>query len=368
MSRRPHSPAQDLGSTGGYSSRDAPVRSASSRPHRQPTILDVAALAGVSIKTVSRVVNGEAYVAEATATRVRQAINELGFRRNDLAHLLRKQRAATIGLVIEDLGNPFYAMIARGAERVVHGHDSVLVVSSSEEDPERERALMTTLFRRRVDGLLLVPTSQDHSFLRPEVERGTAIVCLDRPAAGLDVDCVLLDNFRGAHDAVSYLVERGHRRVAIVSGGPGVWTGDERRRGYEVALREHGIDVDPGLIAEGCFEVAEADRDTRRLLSLADPPTAIFADNNRCAVGVLRAVAASAGDVEVVGFDDFDLASVVRPPITTVSHDPSEMGRRAAELLFERVAGSHEPPRQVVIPVRLAVRSRPPDPAGGHAT
>lgn len=333
-----------------------PVTVSSARSHRRPTILDVAARAGVSIKTVSRVVNGEAYVAEATATRVRQAIDDLGFRRNDLAHLLRKQRAATIGLVIEDLGNPFYAMIARGVERAVHEHDSVLVVSSSEEDPEREHALMATLLRR-VDGLLLVPTNQDHSFLRSEVERGTAIVCLDRPAPGLDVDCVLLDNFRGAYDAVSYLLGRGHRRVAIVSGGPGVWTGAERRRGYETALREQGVDVDPGLIVEGCFEVPEADRGTQHLLTLADPPTAIFADNNRCAVGVLRAVAPSPAHLDVAGFDDFDLASVVRPPITTVSHDPSQMGRRAAELLFDRIAGSHEPPRQVVIPVQLTVRT-----------
>lgn len=329
----------------------------SARSRRRPTILDVAALAGVSMKTVSRVVNGEAYVAEATATRVRQAIDDLGFRRNDLAHLLRKQRAATIGLVIEDLGNPFYAMIARGAERVVHDHESVLIVSSSEEDPERERALMATLFRRRVDGLLLVPTSQDHSFLRPEVERGTAVVCLDRPAPGLEVDCVLLDNFRGAYEGVSYLLGRGHRRVAIVSGGPGVWTGAERRRGFETALRERGVGVDPGLVVEGCFEIADARRATERLLALPTPPTAIFADNNRCAVGVLGAVAPSAGRVEVVGFDDFDLATLVRPPITVVSHDPSEMGRRAAELLFDRVGELHGPARRVVIPVRLTVRN-----------
>lgn len=322
-----------------------------------PTMQDVAAAAGVSIKTVSRVVNDEAYVAEPTAARVREAIERLGFRRNDMAHLLRTQRAATIGLVIEDLANPFYAMVARAAERVTRERGYVLMVSSSEEEVERERALLATFFRRRIDGLLMVPTSQDHSFLQPELDRGMPIVCLDRPADGIDVDRVLLDNYRGARLAVSHLLRRGHRRIATVGGGPPTWTGAERRRGYDDALRDHGVPVDPALVVQGCFTVGDAARETRRLVCQDDPPTAIFADNNRCAVGALQTVVAAGAEIQVVGFDDFELAAAFRPPVTVVSYDAAEMGRRAAELLFDRIEGLRRPSREVVIPVRLIVRS-----------
>lgn len=242
-----------------------------------PTMQDVAAAAGVSIKTVSRVVNDEAYVAEPTAARVRAAIERLAFRRNDMAHLLRTQRAATIGLVIEDLANPFYAMIARAAERVTRERGYVLMVSSSEKEVERERALLATFFRRRIDGLLMVPTSQDHSFLQPELDRGMPIVCLDRPADGIDVDRVLLDNYRGARLAVSHLLRRGHRRIATVGwasdvdrcrAAPGLRRGAARpwRAGGPGARR-------PGLLHGGRRRAGDqavglpgrpADRDLRR--------------------------------------------------------------------------------------------------------
>lgn len=319
---------------------------------------DVAGQAGVSIKTVSRVVNGEAYVAPETAARVRAAIGELGFRRNEMAHLLRKQNAtAAIGLVIEDLGNPFYAAIARAAEQVAREHDCVLVVGSSEQDPARERELIASLLRRRVDGLLLVPAAQDHEFLRAELERGVPIVCLDRPAAGIDADVVLLDNFRGAEEAVEHLLEQGHRRIAMLSDDSSVWTGAERLRGYRAALHRYRVRPDEALVAEGCFDVTDSADAATRLLAQRSPPTAFFAANNRGSIGALLALGRSQRRAAIVGFDDFELAELLTPPVTVVSYEASEMGRAAARLLFERMRGEAGAPRTLTIPVHLVRRS-----------
>lgn len=320
---------------------------------------DVARLAAVSTKTVSRVVNGEAYVSGETAARVRQAIIDLGFRRNDMAHILRKQVATSaIGLMIEDLANPFYAAIARAAEEVAHEHGCVLIVGSSEEDPARERYLVGSLLRRRVDGLLIVPTGEDHGFLATELRGGPPVVFVDRPAHRIDADVVLLDNFRGAADAVGHLLRGGHRRIALISGDSTVWTGAERLRGYRAAFDAAGVPIEAGLLVEGCTDVASAERAVERLLAEPDPPTALFAANNRGAIGALRAVGRSGRDVEVIGFDDFELAELLAPPVTVVGYDPSAVGRTAAELLFSRMAGVTDPPRRVTIPVHLVQRPR----------
>ena len=318
---------------------------------------DVARAAGVSTKTVSRVVNGEAYVARETADRVLLAIRELGFRRNDMAHLLRKQLpTSTIGLVIEDLGNPFYAAVARAAEQVARRRNCTLIAASSEEDPEHEQELLSNLLSRRVDGLLLVPAAGDHRYLTAERRLGTPVVFLDRPPTGIEADVVLLDNFRGAFDAIDHLLRSGHKRIGLVSGQGSVWTGAERLRGYRAAFAAHGVPLDESLIKEGCLDVADTEHKVRGLLAAPGPPTAIFACNNRACLGALRAVAHSRPRAAVIGFDDFELAELLAPPVSVVSHDPTEMGRAAAELLFSRIDGDTRPPQRVTLPVHLVLR------------
>lgn len=318
---------------------------------------DVARAAGVSTKTVSRVVNGEAYVARDTADRVLLAIQELGFRRNDMAHLLRKQLpTSTIGLVIEDLGNPFYAAVARAAEQVARRRNCTLIAASSEEDPQHERDLLSNLLSRRVDGLLLVPAAEDHSYLTAERRLGTPVVFLDRPPGGIEADVVLLDNFRGAFDAIDHLLRSGHRRIALVSGLASVWTGAERLRGYRAAFAAHGVPMDESLVREGCFDVADTEQKVAELLATPRPPTAVFACNNRACLGALKAVARSGGRAAVIGFDDFELAELLAPPVSVVAHDPAEMGRVAAELLFARIDGDTRPPQRVTLPVHLVLR------------
>jgi LacI family transcriptional regulator len=318
---------------------------------------DVAEAAGVSLKTVSRVVNGEAGVGAVTAQRVSAAIADLGFRRNDLARSLRRAHAsATLGLIIEDLANPFYSTIARAVEEVARRRGYVVITGSSEESGERERELVATLLSRRVDGLLLVPAARDHSYLRPELRMGVQVVFLDRPPGRLEADAVLLDNEGGARAGVDHLLAQGHRRIGLIGDPPELFTLAERVRGYRAALAARGVDFDETLLRLGAHDVAQAEMSARALLQLPDPPTAIFAANNRVSVGALRALKSVDAEVALVGFDDFELADMLPVPVTVVRHDPAELGRRAAELLFARLDGDGGAPQTVILRTELVVR------------
>jgi LacI family transcriptional regulator len=321
----------------------------------RPTMVDVARAAGVSLKTVSRVVNDEAGVGPETAGRVKKAIAALGYRPNDIARTLRRrQQASTAGLVIEDLRNPFYSTIARAVEEVAREHRHMVIVGNSDEDPVSERKLVGTLLERRVSGLLLVPAGRDHSYLREEVALGLPVVFMDRPPGNLEADAILIDNVGGARAATEHLLSLGHRRIGVVGDPPTIRTIAERVAGFEEAFSKSAAPLDESLIRVGARDVLEAEAATRELLSLADPPTAIFATNNRASVGALRAIRANGARAALVGFDDFELADMLS--VTVVRHDPREMGRRAAELLFARLEGDERPPQRIVLPTELVVR------------
>jgi LacI family transcriptional regulator len=316
---------------------------------------DVAREAQVSLKTVSRVVNHEGGVRPDTAARVATAIAALGFRRNDMARVLRQGQASrTIGLVIEDVANPFYSAITRAVEQVARKRGYLLIAGSSDEDPAAERELLRLLCERRVDGLLVVPAGGDHRFLLPELRMGTAAVFMDRPAGSLDADTILIDNVGGARGAVEHLLARGHRRIGMVGDAGTIFTATERRRGYVEAVAAAGIPVDEALLRLGSHDAVAADAAARALLALPDPPTAIFAGNNRITIGALRAIRAARPGTALVGFDDFELADLLS--ITVVAHSPAEMGRQAAELLCRRLDGDRSPPQRIVLPTRLIPR------------
>lgn len=319
---------------------------------------DVAGTAGVSLKTVSRVVNGEPGVRADTQARVEAAIARLGFARNDLASSLRQGRANALGLVIEDVANPFYSALARAVEDAAHARGHLLITGSCEEDHDRERQLVLRLLRRAVDALLVVPASGDHRYLLPELSAGTPIVFLDRPPRGLDADTVLLDNGGGARMAVEHLLAHGHRRVAFVGDGPPLFTAGERLAGYRAALRDAGVAPDAALERVGSHDTATAEAAVRELLALpADRrPTALFAANNRNTVGALRALGTAPRPPALVGFDDFELADMLARPVTVVRHAPEEMGRLAAELAYERLDGLDGLPRRRTIACELVAR------------
>lgn len=325
----------------------------------RPTLRDVAAAADVSLKTASRVVNDEPGVQDTTATRVRDAVVALGFRRNELARTLRRRAGATtLGLVIEDVANPFYSAIARAVEEVARAHGLLVVIGSSDEDPDRERALVTALVERRVDALLVVPAGDDHRYLLAERALGTPMIFLDRPPGRIDADHLVIDNVGGARAGATHLLEGGHRRVAFVSDSLRVRTAAERLDGYRQALAAGAVAVDESLVRLGSHDVASAEAAVRELLALAEPPTAILASNNRNSIGALLALRdhVRTAPPALVGFDDFELAGLVSPAVTVIAHEPAEMGRQAAELAIARLGGDDGPPRRIVLPTRLIVR------------
>ncbi len=335
---------------------------------RRPTMPDVAAAAGVSLKTVSRVVNKEEGVTEPTRERVEAAIRELGYRPNILARSLRPgQPSALIGLLITDITNPFYSSIASAIERVARSEGYSLIVVNTDEDPERERQMTEDLMSRGVDGLIVVPSGGDSSHLIDELNSGTAIVCLDRAPASLDTDSVLLDDAGGAFKAATALVARGHTRIGFIGDSPEIATAAARFDGFASALKQAGITLDDELIRLGSHDVESARKRAAQLLSLPQPPTALFTTNNRNTIGVLREIDELGLELDVVGFDDFELAGLLRVPVTVVAFDAFEMGMRAAEILFERIGGLEAPARHTVIPTRLItyeLPGRPNSPAG----
>ena len=319
---------------------------------------DVASTAGVSLKTVSRVVNREDGVRVETAARVEAAIARLGFARNDVARSLRHGRANALGLVIEDVANPFYSAIARTVEDAAHARSHILITGSCEEDAERERELVLRLLRRSVDALLIVPAGDDHRYLLPEIGAGTPIVFLDRPPRGVEADTVLLDNLGGARAAVEHLLGHGHERIAFVGDAPAVFTAAERLAGYRAALRDAGVSEDPELVRAGSHDAQAAERAARELLALpaGRRPTALFTANNRNTVGALRALRDGDGTLALVGFDDFELADMLQVPVTVVRHDPAEMGRIGAEMAYARLDGDDGLPRRRTIACELLAR------------
>ncbi|MGC8626074.1 MAG: LacI family DNA-binding transcriptional regulator [Acidimicrobiales bacterium] len=346
--------------------------SADSEMARRPTMADVAQLAKVSLKTVSRVANSEANVAPATVRAVQQAMVKLGYRRNEYARALRQRRTARmLGLVIKDVSNPFYASIARGVEEEVRDRGLLVVAGSSDEDAERERALLEIFCEQRVGGLLVVPTGRDYSFLASELALGTAIVFIDRPGHNIAADTILLDNYEGARAATEHLITYGHHRVAFIGELPDVFTTVERARGYRAAISSAGLRYDKQIVKIGCHSTAAAAAATRELLSLPDPPTAIFACNNRITFGVLAALSGLEHRVwpALVGFDDFELAANMSPPVSVVAYDPVEVGRQAARLICERLDGATVAPRQIVIPTKVLARGSgelpPREPSAG---
>jgi LacI family transcriptional regulator len=331
------------------------------RPPRpvRPTLKDVAREAGVSARTVSRVLHDEPRISPDTRERVLQVVRALGFRPNVMARNMRVgARDAAVGLVIPDLANPFFGTVASGVEGVLRPRHLHLVIASSEEDPAQERSIVGTLLDRQVTALIIVPsTGSDHNYLRAERRRGLPVVFLDRPPAGLAADCVVSENCDGAQRAVGHLLAHGHRRVAFVGDAPAMlYTRRERFRGYRQALDTAGVPFDRTLVDQGHHE-DDAAAATRRLLALPDPPTAVFAANNLACMGVVSALAkAKRRDIALVGFDDFTLAEVFEPAVSVVAQDVARLGTVAAELAMARLDGDRSAARTVALPTTLLTR------------
>lgn len=336
---------------------------------RRPTMADVAREVGVTAKTVSRVLNDDGPVAADTRERVLAAMRRLGYQPNLMARNMRVgARDAAIGLVIPEMGNPFFGTVAGGIEHAVRARGLTLIVGSSSETAELEQSLIATFLARRVSALMVVPSAaSDHRHLRAERAAGLPIVFLDRPAVGMAADHVVSGNREGAREGVAHLVGRGHRRIGFVGDLPAtLYTRRERFQGYRDALEAAGLPFDRALVESGHDQEA-ASAAVRRLLALPHPPTALFAANNFASMGAVVALArAGRRDVALVGFDDLPLAEVLDPPLTVVAQDPAAIGAAAAELVLSRLDGHRtKAARRMHIPTRLVPRGSgeiPPPP------
>lgn len=322
------------------------------------TMRDVAALAGVSLKTVSRVVNDESPVSEAVRSRVHKAIDQLDYRHNLAASNLRRRvgRARVLGVLLQDVGNSFSAGLLRGLEDICHERQVALLAASLDEEPARERLLVSDLVSRRVDGLVIMPATKRQDYLLPELRAGLPTVFVDRHPVGVDADSVTVDNVQGGRDAARHLLAQGHHRIAVVSDLLEIETARLRVEGVEQALCEAGIEPDPGLVHPDVRSADDAETVVGDLLGLPDPPTAIITLRNILSIGALRCMrSAEATDrVALVGFDDFPTADLM--DLTVVRQDVAAIGRRAAELVLARLDGDEAPPRDVTVPHRLVPR------------
>lgn len=322
----------------------------------RPTMRDVARAAGVSPMTVSRVVNGEQSVQPETAARVERAIRQLGYQRNDAARNLRRsgQPTLTLGLLVDDIANPFFSALARAVEDAARLRHYVVLIGSSHDSLQREREVVSAFCSRQVDGLIVVPAAGNHRFLADQMARGTKVVCVDRPADKLTVDSVLVDNRPATRMAVRHLLDRGHRRIGYLGDREDIWAIRERYAGFRAAFADLGLAPDQALIRHGLRSRAAAARAAAELMSLPEPPTALFASNDLTTMGVIDS--GQHASLALVGFDEFALADKLSPPISVVAQDPAAIGAAAAQLLFARISGDVSPPRELILRTRLVAR------------
>lgn len=328
-------------------------------PKPAVTMRDVAARLGVSAMTVSRAIRGDAAISEQTRQRVLAEVEALGYRRNDLARRLRSGQAnELVGLIVTSLANPFYSQLAVGVEQVATANGAGLVVASTNGEADRERQLVQDMAGRRIAGLIVVPSGNDHRHLDPGGLEGAPVVLAATPPRGIDVSCVLVDDFGGTYEACRRLIERGHTRIGFLGLPASLWTGSERYRGYAAAMEDAGLPLDDRYVSRHRGDIELAEAATRQLLALHDPPTALITANNRNTVGALRTLRHSTSPVALAGFDDVELADLLQLPLTVVAYDAVEVGREAARLLFAQIGGEASRQR-VVIPTHIVDHPRP---------
>lgn len=327
-----------------------------------PTISDVAKMAGVSTTTVSHILNGTRYVSEELKERVEKAISTLGYRPNSLARGLRRGESKTIGLIVPDNSNPFFAEILRLIENIGYSRGYSVILCNSDSDTAKEAAYTELLHEKQVDGIIFIATNNSAEHLEQLSRKGIPIVVVDRDISLENTDVILADNFQGGYEATRYLISLGHRRIACVGGSYRLLSGEERVNGYLKALAEARIPVDPAYLVHGDFRYKSGEQAMIELLSRPVKPTAVFACNDLMALGAMTALRnahfALPNQMSLVGFDDISLTSMVSPSLTTVAQPVEDMAQLAIDLLINRIQNKTEeyPAKRVVLPTELVIR------------
>jgi len=320
----------------------------------------VAALAGVGKTTVSRVFNLDPTVSPEIVARVRKAALALDYHPNQVARDLRRRngRSSTIGLLIPDVSNVFWAAIFRAVEDFASARKVRVLAGNVDDDAERERELVASLISSRVGGLIMVPAGFDHSYLHFQQRLGMPVVFVDRPPLSLAADSVVSDNREGAYEAVKHLIAKGHRRIAFLGESTKHLPAPLRYEGYVQALHESGLPLDPSIVKRDADTEDIAAEECKKLLSKGKAPTAFFTAHNRATLGALEALAdlGCEHNVALIGFDDFPLFDRLRPGVSVVAQDPRGLGEVGARVLFQRMGGDRSPVAQHVVKTRLIAR------------
>jgi len=328
---------------------------------KRVTHKDVAERAGVSVATVSYVLNnGPRPVAPETRLKVEDAVAELGYYPNELARSLRLQQSSTIGLILPNVMNPVFGEIAHQLESVCTQEGFLVLLCNSDRQHDREERFIQMLRAKQVDGVVITPHSEPLSLIKPLVQARIPIVVLEHDLPG--VHCIAIDELQGGHIATQHLIKLGHRRIALLRRTPTSALSTQRFVGYQQALAAAGLPLDPQLVIECASGQAAGAQAIQQLLTLSNPPTAVFTHNDVLAMGALHAIH-SAGlavpdDISVVGYDDITSAAYFVPPLTTVQSPKAEMGVLAGQTILQLVRHTGEqPPLTRVLPVELVVRS-----------
>jgi LacI family transcriptional regulator len=320
------------------------------------TVYDVARVAGVSIKTVSRVVNGSLQVSDSTRARVLTAVNELAYVRNSVAHSLRTGSGDAIGVVIDSIADSFFAKLVSVIEERMLAEGISVLIASTGRSSARERGQVARLAGQNVRALLIAPIGDDHTYI-PDATLGLPVVLVDRGWEIPGYDTVLVQDRAGAKAAVDHLVAAGHRRIAFIGDNDDLPTIMQRQLGYLDGLAAAGLAEDPDLLRSGCGEPEPAAAATAELLAMPNPPTAVFSSNPRASLGVVRALHQGLRtDIALISFGDFALADSLEPAVTIVDQDPTTIAEAAVDLLLARLRGEQPPPTTMVLPVNVVPR------------
>jgi LacI family transcriptional regulator len=328
------------------------IRRAVPRP-RRPTMVDVAREAGVALRTVSRVVNGDATVGEAFASRVRDAIAALGYQPDERARQLRSGITGTIGAAVRNIWDAHPVLGA--ADEAARAAGFTIVAMATEDDENREREAVISMCRRRMDGIIIEPIAENHQYLQPEIDAGLTVVAFDRPATGVLVDTVLTDNRGGIEQAFEHLARHGHRRIGYIGDDERIYTGHERAEAFRHCLRASGTAVE-GLVHPGPIYPIRIAAALKRLADGPDPATAIVTGNVSTTITVVRQLGRAFGATPLVGFDDFPLADLLQPGLTVVAQGEPQIGQTTIGLFRARLADPERPIQTVTIPTRLIPR------------
>jgi len=336
---------------------------------KQPTIKDVAKLAGVAPITVSRVIRDSGYISNNTRQRVEAAIEQLNYIPNTLSQSLRFQRTDTIALIVSDITNPFWTTVTRGVEDACSEHGLNVILCNTDEKQDKLENYVNMLLQKQTDGFLLVPTSPNSQAVHTIMKKHIPLVVIDRILSDVEVDMVRSDSEKGAFQLTKYLLDLGHRHIGMLSGPQAISTSEQRIAGYKRALKTCGVPVNEDYITFGGYTKEGGYKMAKYMMGNIQPrPTALFAANNFISVGILKALyemgISVPAEVSVVGFDDLPFDTIPEPFLTVITQMPYQLGWDAVNLLMEQIEGGNKTgSREIVLPVELIIRQSCAPPA-----